>query len=407
MDPVCLEGVTRFLFAPLLYPECCDGYCSAPSSGRQCGLRHFLWALCRGLVDPVLPHRTLGHPPRSGWFQSLAGATAGGHRTYSCPGRRGRASHIWPTSEVKKPTWWERLGVRWRGRGAQSTPRPAHPKTAFVLAGGGSRGAVQIGMLAELVARGVKADRVYGASVGAINGAAYAGNPTAEGVEQMEEIWRISPALRSFRDRLWTGHGCFYRNDLRCTPIQDCERSLRQESPTRISKMPLCPSSWSPHHSPMDGNGGSPTGMRLKPSLPRRPYRQFSHRSPLTEMCWWTAVWSTMRPISRAIAAGCTRIFVLLCGPLHYHPRQPRRPAEAALTAFFVAIHARFVRELTDLPPGVEVVVFSGGGEPAAQYRDFSGTAAMIAEGRAEVAEVLERYVGTSHDLTPQSVPTP
>ena len=105
-------------------------------------------------------------------------------------------------------------------------------------------------------------------------------------------------------------------------------------------------------------------------------------------------------PISRALAAGCTRIFVLLCGPLHYQPRPAKRPAEAALTAFFVAIHARFVRELTAIPPGVEVVVFSGGGEPSAQYRDFSGTATMIEEGRAEVAEVLDRYAGTSQDVT-------
>jgi len=104
-------------------------------------------------------------------------------------------------------------------------------------------------------------------------------------------------------------------------------------------------------------------------------------------------------PISRAISAGCTRLYVLLCGPLHYHPRQPRRPAEAALTAFFVAIHARFVRELSMLPPGVEVVVFSGGGEPSGQYRDFSGTAALIEEGRSEVAEVLDRYAGTSQAL--------
>ena len=35
--------------------------------------------------------------------------------------------------------------------------------TAFVLAGGGTRGAVQVGMLAELVDRGIRADRVYGA----------------------------------------------------------------------------------------------------------------------------------------------------------------------------------------------------------------------------------------------------
>ena len=66
------------------------------------------------------------------------------------------------------------------------------------------------------------------------------------------------------------------------------------------------------------------------------------------------------------------------------------------LTAFFVAIHARFARELSQLPPGVEVVVFSGGGAPGADYRDFSATGELIDAGRAEVAAVLDRLGGTS-----------
>ncbi len=63
-------------------------------------------------------------------------------------------------------------------------------KTAFVLAGGGSFGAVQVGLLRELVADGVVPDLVVGSSVGAINGAYFAGVPTAAGVAQLEEIWR-------------------------------------------------------------------------------------------------------------------------------------------------------------------------------------------------------------------------
>jgi len=43
------------------------------------------------------------------------------------------------------------------------------PKTAFVFAGGGSLGAVQVGMLRELMSRGVSADFVVGSSVGAMN----------------------------------------------------------------------------------------------------------------------------------------------------------------------------------------------------------------------------------------------
>ena len=44
-----------------------------------------------------------------------------------------------------------------------------------MLAGGGSFGAIQVGMLRELVARGVKPDFVVGSSVGALNGAYFAG----------------------------------------------------------------------------------------------------------------------------------------------------------------------------------------------------------------------------------------
>jgi NTE family protein len=66
----------------------------------------------------------------------------------------------------------------------------ARTKTAFVFAGGGSFGAVQVGMLHALARRGIAADMVIGSSVGALNGAYYAGNPTVDGVDRLEAIWR-------------------------------------------------------------------------------------------------------------------------------------------------------------------------------------------------------------------------
>src|SRR5262249_25612923 len=66
----------------------------------------------------------------------------------------------------------------------------SHVKTAFVFAGGGSFGAIQVGMLKSLAAHGVAADMVVGSSVGALNGAFYAGDPTVKGVERLAEIWR-------------------------------------------------------------------------------------------------------------------------------------------------------------------------------------------------------------------------
>jgi len=63
-------------------------------------------------------------------------------------------------------------------------------KTAFVFAGGGSFGAIQVGMMHSLAAHGISADMVVGSSVGALNGAYYAGDPTLKGVLQLETIWR-------------------------------------------------------------------------------------------------------------------------------------------------------------------------------------------------------------------------
>lgn len=62
-------------------------------------------------------------------------------------------------------------------------------KTAFVLAGGGSLGAVQVGMLKALQSQGVVADLVVGSSVGAINAAYFAAAPDREGIARLERIW--------------------------------------------------------------------------------------------------------------------------------------------------------------------------------------------------------------------------
>jgi predicted acylesterase/phospholipase RssA len=79
------------------------------------------------------------------------------------------------------PSFTDRVRARWTQRRHHRNGHHHEPeRTGFVLAGGGSRGAVQVGMLQELISRDIRADRVFGASVGAINGASYAGRPTME-----------------------------------------------------------------------------------------------------------------------------------------------------------------------------------------------------------------------------------
>jgi len=63
-------------------------------------------------------------------------------------------------------------------------------ETAFVLSGGGNRGACQVGMLRALSERGIVPDLVVGSSVGAVNAAFFAGQPTLEGTYLCAEMWR-------------------------------------------------------------------------------------------------------------------------------------------------------------------------------------------------------------------------
>ena len=59
-----------------------------------------------------------------------------------------------------------------------------------MFAGGGSFGAIQVGMMDSLARHDITADMVVGSSVGALNGAFYASDPTVDGVERLANIWR-------------------------------------------------------------------------------------------------------------------------------------------------------------------------------------------------------------------------
>ena len=60
---------------------------------------------------------------------------------------------------------------------------------AFVLQGGGSLAAGQVGMLRALVEAGITPDLIVGSSAGAINAVAFAQEPTQQGVARLEQLW--------------------------------------------------------------------------------------------------------------------------------------------------------------------------------------------------------------------------
>ncbi len=274
----------------------------------------------------------------------------------------------------------------------EEDPHENRPRTALVLAGGGIRGAVQIGMLQVFSEHGFVPDRVYGSSVGAVNGAAFAGDPTREGVQRMTEIWRsltretVYPQGRLHgpwlylqqRDSVFVNAGLrkvieegigFERLEDAVIPVEVVATSLTDGRER-----------WFTYGPAVEAVLASSAVPAIFPPVEIDEER-FIDGSVVNNV-----------PIRRAIDGGATRIVVLLCAPPVFTPASPRRPVEAMLNALLISIHARFARDMAELPPGVEVIVCSGSDGGARDFDDFSTTEALIARGRDEAAEVIRRY---------------
>lgn len=280
-----------------------------------------------------------------------------------------------------------------------------------MLAGGGARGAVQVGMLQALVSRGIRADRVYGASVGAVNGAGYAGLPTATGVAQLEEVWRavrgedvfppgrVPAPLRFFQVRP-SVHG---NEGLR--RVIDSALVFRRLEDAQVP-LAVVATSLTDGQARWFERGPAVEALLASAAIP-------ALLPPVEvdgELLMDGGVVDNV-PIGRAIADGCRRIFVLLCGPLGFSPPPRRRPVDAVLTGFFISVHARFLRELELAPPEVELIICTVDLQPPARYDDFSHTEALLAVGRRNAEAVLDFWeaggVGPAPPLSPPVAPTP
>ncbi len=264
--------------------------------------------------------------------------------------------------------------------------------TALVLAGGSTRGAIQIGMLQVLSEHGFVPDRVYGSSVGAINGAGFAADPTREGVERMAQIWLglkredVYPQGRLHGPWLYVQQrdAVYSNSGLRTIISQGFPFDRLEESPIPLEVVAT---------SLTDGG--------------ERWFTQGPAVDPILASAAMPAIFPPVEidgeryidggvvnnvPIQRAIDAGATRIVVLLCSPPIVTPQSSKRPVEGMVNALLIAIHARFVRDMAHLPEGVEVILCAGPDGATRDFDDFSTTEHLVALGRAEASEIVRRY---------------
>jgi NTE family protein len=266
-----------------------------------------------------------------------------------------------------------------------------HDKVAFVLTGGGALGAVQVGMLAALVEFGVEADMVLGSSVGALNAAGYAQNPTPEGIEGLRRAWMDAQQNDLFNHgRLWslkqfaTKRSAIYEENGLAAIIDQMVIHDRIEE----FHVPLGVMATSLSGDPERCFWAGPTRDLLLASsaLPgvfpsvMIGSQRFIDGGVINNM-----------PVVQAVAAGATKIYVLLCAPKMAETETfGPRPIDHVIGAFALARKARAWHDLDNLSTDVEVMVIPGPSAERLYYVDLSHTSELIERGRAVAQDFLD-----------------
>ena len=229
-------------------------------------------------------------------------------------------------------------------------------KTAFVFAGGGSFGAIQVGMLHSLVANGVSADMVVGSSVGAINGAYYAGAPTLKGVLELETVWRRLTRRDVFPITWQTLLGFLWRRDF-LIPHDGVRKLLEDHLPfgnLQDAQLPLhiVTTDIVSGESVVLSQGSAVEAIVASTSIPGAfapvPYRNRYLADGAI---------SANTPVKVAVEKGARRLIILPTGYACAADKPPVGAVANALHALTLLIARQLVNDLEDLPSGIEYFV--------------------------------------------------
>ena len=252
------------------------------------------------------------------------------------------------------------------------------PITAFVLAGGGSFGAIQVGMLHALVKHGVTADMVVGSSVGALNGAYYAGDPTLKGILQLETIWRGLHRQDVFPITWRTLLGFLWRRDF-LVPHDGIRKLIDDHLAYRNlqdAKLPLhiVTTDIITGDSIVLSEGSTAEAIVASTAIP-------GAFSPVHYKSYYLAdgAISSNTPIRVAVQEGAKRLIILPTGHACATQAPPVGAVANALHALTLLISRQLVSELEGLGPDIHYFVVPPLCPLVGSPYDFSRTADHIA----------------------------
>jgi len=262
--------------------------------------------------------------------------------------------------------------------------------TAFVLGGGGLLGAHQVGMLRALIERKITPQLIVGTSIGAVNGAMIAGNPSLATIERMAELWTtigekdafdasifeqikiFSQSGTHLRDnqslrQLFTEAFSVERIEDLLVPFQCVAASIEAASIHYFERGPLVDAVLASSAVP---------GLLPPVEIDGEHYFDGGLVSPI--------------PLDRAIELGATTIYVLQVGWIEAPLTVPSGPWEVAMVAYEIARRHRFVEALASVPAEVTVHVL-----PTGEPKAFNNLKHRVANGSIVSERIEESYQAT------------
>jgi NTE family protein len=276
-------------------------------------------------------------------------------------------------------------------RARDSAAMPRSPRTAFVLSGGASLGALQVGMLRALYEDGIIPDLLVGTSVGALNAAFIASRPpTLATARELERVWYRIERADAFPVSLRTMVGGMAGQRDHLVPAHGLRRIVQRHvelDDLGDAAIPLSVVTF-------DVTTGSETVLCEGPAV-----------DAIVASCSIPGIFPPVpidgrmlvdggvvnnTPIRHAIELGAERIYVLATqGAPCAQPTPPRTALDAAIYALGLLVGSRLEADIARYRDHAELIVLPAANSRRVQPTDFDQSSRLIAEAHAAARETL------------------
>jgi NTE family protein len=284
--------------------------------------------------------------------------------------------------------------IHWKPRRRFEVPKPIPAfHDAVVFSGGGNAGAAQVGMVQALLAAGVQPDLFVGCSVGALNAAYLAVEPTPERARALESVWRavgrgnvFSGNRRTVAAHLLRRHDHLYEPD-----------GLRALIAGAVTVADLAETAVPVHVVTTDLGTGQPAWWSTGD-----PVEVLAASACLPGIFPPVRLGDSLHvdggvlcpvPTNRALELGAQRVWVLdVCGTKPMQLSDRPTALDVLLASFSLARRALQMETAGDPAGDQQVTIITCELPPNLDVRDFSRTSELIQRGR-KAAEVMASHV--------------